>query len=102
MSPLGLMPPATRRKLADLADKRIGNHEVHDVERWPNAELAPTLAGLVHGLVGRNPWVIQCDGCGRTEARVVLILCNTRFHINPETDSRRLCPDCQQRARWAA
>lgn len=71
------------------------------------ANLLPTLPGHVHGIVGRDPWQIQCDGCGAIETPAPLVLMRTTFQdgaarVRAGDDSRRLCPDCQKAAGWVA
>lgn len=65
--------------------------------------LLPTLPGMVHGIVGRDPWVVQCDGCGGTETSEHLILAVHYAEFNPRLygkgDRRRLCDDCAHEAR---
>lgn len=67
-------------------------------------ELLPTLPGYVHGIVGRDPWRIQCDGCGAIETPEPLVLMRTEFApalVRFRTgDARRLCPPCQESAGW--
>ena len=61
--------------------------------------LLSTLPGKVHGIVGQNPWRIQCDGCGAIEEPNPLV--NMRTVFNPVGgDRRRLCPTCQTEAGW--
>lgn len=67
----------------------------------------PTLPGYVHGIVGRDPWQIQCDGCGAIETPDPLVLMKTKFQSRQAAarvgaDKRRLCPDCQEKAGWTA
>ena len=61
--------------------------------------LLPTLEGYLHGIIGRDPWRIQCDGCGAIEEPRPLVLMTTRF-LPGSDDPRRLCLDCQKEARW--
>lgn len=73
-----------------------------DAAIWDSPELLPTLPGFVHGVVGRDPWRLQCDGCGAIETPDALILMDTKFapRRNRDTDKRRLCGSCQTRAGW--
>jgi hypothetical protein len=56
----------------------------------------PTLPGMVHGIVGRDPWRIQCDRCGAVEEPGFLVLMRTRFNSRryDRGDRRRLCVGC--------
>ncbi len=67
-------------------------------------EKLPTLPGRVHGLVGENPWRIQCDGCGRIDdykslglgkdSNIVLIISTIKLsHTDGYT--QRLCKECR-------
>ena len=68
----------------------------------PPDTLLPTLDGMVRGVVGRDPWRLQCDGCGAIEEPVPLITMRTKFapRLNRDTDKRRLCEPCSVRAGW--
>ncbi len=55
--------------------------------------LRPDLPGLVHGVVGRDPWEIQCDGCGRVDT-CNPVISDIRFHAHRFGDERRMCKPC--------
>lgn len=68
--------------------------------------MLPDATGLVHGIKGTDPWVIQCDGCGLThtkEDREPLVLLLSRIIFNPrvyQDDPRRMCVDCWRHEGW--
>lgn len=97
------MPPAQHRTISAAADARIRAYKPPaQAETWPNAPgLLPTLPGHAHGIVDREPWLIQCDGCGLREAVTTVALTTIRFAGYANTDdTRRLCADCRTRAGW--
>lgn len=100
MNPLGLIPPAAQAKITAQADKRIAGLETETIVFWPDAELRYTLPGYVHGIVGHQPWEIQCDGCGTIQTIRFLAACTIWFRRDTENDPRRLCPTCRDRAGW--
>lgn len=65
-------------------------------------EQLPTLPGKVDGIVGWDPLVLQCRGCGATYTgtrrgvAADVILSGYRFHgcDRGTPASVRLCPDC--------
>lgn len=65
-------------------------------------QVLPTLPGKVHGIVGTDPWTIQCDGCLCTWSHEHLILVVHKAEFNPRDkwDDRRLCDDCADEAGW--
>lgn len=71
-------------------------------ERRPGVAL-PTLPGKVHGIVGKEPFEIQCDEClvvrsGTSKApNVQIILVDITFNPRryPSGDKRRLCHECR-------
>lgn len=94
-------PPSVARKRAAQAEARMRAYEPPPAaERWPAPnELLPTLPGLVHGIVGCDPWVVQCDGCAATETVRVVALTSIFFNTS-DADARRLCGGCRLRAGW--
>ena len=71
-----------------------------DVEHT-NAQLLPDLPGCTHGVVGRDPWVIQCDGCGLTiryDGREHKAIFFRRITFYPKVPGRRMCEPCWQKA----
>lgn len=69
-------------------------------------DLLPTLPGYLHGIVGCNPWRLQCDGCGAVEVigpERSLVTMGTHFappRIYGRGDRRRLCRPCALAAGW--
>jgi hypothetical protein len=71
-------------------------------ERRPGVAL-PTLPGLVHGIVSKDPYEVQCDEClvvrggGGKMDGAQIILAGVQF--NPRRyqsgDKRRLCHECR-------
>ena len=99
--------PAHRKQVAKRRDAEIAQAAREAQQPAPTGpveypyvgDLAPTLPGTVHGIIGADPWRVQCDGCGTVETLEHLVLMRTRF--NPVTaDPRRLCGDCQEGAGW--
>ena len=62
--------------------------------------LRPDLPGVVHGIVGRDPWVVQCDGCGLVQTHGWLTVAGQNICFDPEDTGRRLCPGCRAAERW--
>ena len=99
--------PAHRKQVANQRDAELAQ-AVREAQppattgpvEYPYAgNLAPTLPGVAHGIIGVAPWRVQCDGCGAVETIKLLVLMRTRF--NPVTaDPRRMCGDCQKGAGW--
>ena len=61
--------------------------------------------GMVHGIKGTDPWVIQCDGCDLTLTkgdREPLVIFLGRIIFNPQHDGgkARMCPDCWHNQGW--
>lgn len=67
-------------------------------------DLLPDIPGLVHGIKGCDPYVIQCDDCGLVLTkgdREPLVIFLYRICFNPrDDDDRRLCADCWREAGW--
>lgn len=79
-----------------------GEAALYYTERRPGAVL-PTLPGLVHGIVGQDPYEVQCDEClvvrsgDATQAGAQIILSGIRFNSRryDSGDKRRLCRECK-------
>jgi hypothetical protein len=76
-------------------------------ERRPGVAL-PTIPGMVHGIVTRDPYEVQCDEClvvrsgDAKQQGLQIILADIRF--NPrlyQSDKRRLCRECRD-IHWKA
>lgn len=61
--------------------------------------MLPDMPGLVHGIKGVEPYVLQCDGCLAVflqgDIPLVSFLHTVRFH-HPERGqfNRRMCAEC--------
>lgn len=62
------------------------------------AQLLPDLPGCAHGIKGRDPWVVQCDGCGLTithDGREPKPTFFQRIHFDRHDQyTQRLCQSC--------
>lgn len=64
-------------------------------------DLTPTLPGYVNGIIGRDPWRIQCQDCALISEDDHLILALKRhggmiFHHGwPDGTNPRLCRACR-------
>lgn len=60
--------------------------------------LWPTLPGRVQGIVGEDPWVVQCSDCGNTatDSKIWTLvgMWGWKFHTCEGRDCVRRCPDC--------
>lgn len=71
-------------------------------ERRPGVAL-PSMPGLVRGIVGRDPYEVQCDEClvvrgGDAHMKgLQIILADIRFNARRHEagDKRRLCRECR-------
>lgn len=65
-----------------------------------SVEQMPTLPGKAEGIVGWDPCVLQCRGCGATTTQeggrvgFFILLSGYRFHTCEERKGVRRCPDC--------
>ena len=71
----------------------------------PARYLLPTLPGKVHGIVGLDPTVVQCDECATTATgRGTMPILTGGIDFNPYAyslgDQRRLCRACAKDAGW--
>ena len=58
--------------------------------------LRPTIPGCVHGIVGVNPWEIQCESCGTVFTSVRLFSAVRLCHFSKEDGfTTRRCRDCR-------
>lgn len=61
--------------------------------------LQPTLPGCVQGIVGMDPWRVQCQTCGHiTENESLFFAIRERamtFHEWPDGSNPRMCRDCR-------
>lgn len=57
-------------------------------------EMLPTIPGFALGVVGIEPYRLQCGACGAIETPDVLVLMRTKFHGYRHGDLRRLCEAC--------
>lgn len=62
-------------------------------------EILPTLPGCVAGIVGQDPWQVQCQECGHISEHKHLILAirarELVFHPWADGTNPRLCTDCR-------
>lgn len=63
--------------------------------------LLPDVPGLVHGVKGKNPWRVQCDGCLTVfSGEWLLPVAKSAVFNNRSGSSDRLCHPCWEERGW--